>query len=423
MLKIKPNPLCITKIAKNGIKAATLKTAGGLSVIGAALSVGAVDGDTSGQTFLTLQARLLDAIGKPEDCYRNCITSYLKVFKEQSILLFSFPSESSRKANSMLDLFFCKANPSPSTVGKARHILSQQERLGTYSESSLLESIACSASFSDKKHQINPITTSTSTLQVNQSILNNLQSSSILIGSSDQLDNLSSLASSFSPTSYQRQTLPTQFQSGYYTQKSSGNSFIGNKLLKHMAYPHIAISFPAASIDSSDYYTYKVIQSIFGSCSEFSSEGIGTGLNSVLYKNAITGGCEFLRCEFWPYRGTGLISFVAKAREESLRKIARNTKKSIDIALKINDEDLEMAKEQTINSYLKETDDYTKRFVAFGLENLTWNESRDTSSVIEYIRGIPKDKILDCIKKSFSVKPSIGINGDAEPEFVAEAWK
>lgn len=423
MYKIRSNPLSSTHISKNGIKTATLQTAGGLSLIGAMFKIGSCDSDESGETFLTLQSKILESIGKPEDCYRNGIEAHLRVFKDYSAVFLSFMKESERKANIMLDRFFSNERPSKQSIEIAQSILTQQEAFGNIPFEQSLEGVACAASFDDPRQKIN-IYTNKKIDKINMKIIEELKSKAMLIGTKDQERELIDLANSFRINRANENLNEHKmiFKSGFYVEKSSHQMMYGNKLIQHADYPKIAISFPAASFKSDDYLAYKVIKNILGGGKQFSSEGIGNGLNSLLYTKALSYGCECLQCEFWPYQNNGLISIIAKVHKGSIKPLTQRIKDCIEIATKLDDEFVEMSKEQTINSDLKHIDSHINKMLEFGKEHLLIGESKDQNHIINSIRSLKKNKIIECIKNSFSVKPAISVIGDYDPQLILDAW-
>lgn len=422
MLNLHKNPLSSIKIAKNGVKTALLKSVEGISAIGAYFSIGAEDSPNSGQTFLTFHAKLLDSIGSPENMFRYGITPYLNVHRENANLLLTFLPESTKYANMVLDQMFSRQTPSKQSIATTYKILSEQEKAGTITFEEIFEEVAHSASYNDPKHRIGVYNNNPYTLTANEDILTKLKSSAVLFGTADEENNLLSLAASLSSPKL-KEFNESQFISGICSKKASTEAFRGSILQKNQEMRYGVLSFPASSYLSDDYFVYKVIQKIFGGGSEFSSEGLGVGINSLIYKNALSFGTEFLRCFYFPSQKNGLISFGFKAEQDSMELITKKLARCVKKALKLDDYLFTLGKEEAVDELLKSTDNAHFRLLNFGKQAMIWGEPKDTSDIINSIRAVTKDQIIKCLEKTFSITPSVGIIGEKDPQILQQKWK
>lgn len=424
MLKLAADPQSSSLVLENGVKIAVLKHPRGLSTIGVHLSIGGIDSDRSGQSFITIGSKLRDAIGSPQYAFRKGISTKFDFHPEYANILFQFQPESTGSANIMLDKFFFDNKVSPIAVTESIEELSMQELMGNLRPSDILASSACAASFPGTKYSVECYTNDTKDLHPNQQILDNLQYNATFFGSADQIGQLKSLASTFKIKKEEKKIEPITFQPGVNIRKSSGLSFSGNKLIKGANIPHLAISFPAGSIFSNDFYTYKVIQKIFGGGQAFSSEGLGAGLNSLLYKNILARipSVEEIRCKYEPYKVAGLMSIQFQAHEEKVPRITNALKYCIEQALQIGKEHLDSAREQAVLEYLKTIDQSQQRFVEFGTQYGLIGKSIAPATIVEAIRSVTISDVIKCVENSFKRKPSVSVIGDSDPELVYNAW-
>lgn len=422
MIKLPKSPISSIKIAKNGVKTALLKTTNGISAIGAYFSIGAQDSPSSGQTFLTFHSKLLDSIGSPQNMFRYGITPYLNVYRDKTNILLTFLPESTKYANMVLDQMFSSNPPSSQSVVMAKQILAEQEKAGNITFEEIFEEVAHIASYNDPKQRIGVYNNDPALLRPNDAILTNLKSSAILFGTADEESNLTSLAASlgtYKPKEYKE----LKFTSGICSKKATTEAFKGSVLQKNQEMRYGVLSFPAASSQSDDYFTFKVIQKIFGGGSEFSSDGLGVGINSLIYKNCLSFGTEFLRCFYFPGQKNGLLSFGFKAEQDSMELITKKLARCVKKALELNDYLFKLGKEEAVDEFLKSTDNAHLRLFDFGKQAMIWGEAKDTTSIIDSIRSVSKDKIINCLKETFSHLPSVGIIGEKDPQILQQKWK
>ena len=259
-------------------------------------------------------------------------------------------------------------------------------------------------------------------MRPNDAILTNLKSSAILFGTADEESNLTSLAASlgtYKPKEYKE----LKFTSGICSKKATTEAFKGSVLQNNQEMRYGVLSFPAASSQSDDYFTFKVIQKIFGGGSEFSSDGLGVGINSLIYKNCLSFGTEFLRCFYFPGQKNGLLSFGFKAEQDSMELITKKLARCVKKALELNDYLFKLGKEEAVDEFLKSTDNAHLRLFDFGKQAMIWGEAKDTTSIIDSIRSVSKDKIINCLKETFSHLPSVGIIGEKDPQILQQKWK
>lgn len=422
MLQLPRSSLSIIQTAKNGVKTALLKAPNGISAIGAIFTCGAEDSPKSGETFLTLQAKLLDSIQTPENMFKYAITPDLKVYRDHSTILLTYLPESSKIANTVLDQMFSSKPPSTKSVEQAKTILGMQELVGNITPEQFFESTACSASYNHPKHKIEIYTNNVSGLTINHDLLSNLKESAILFGSHDESSNLKSLALSlnrYKPKEFQQSI----FTPGFCTKELNSTEFQGVVLQKNLGMQYGILSFPSVSRDSKDFLVYKVIQKIFGDVYEFSSEGIGVGLNSLLYKHGIAYGCEYLRCFFFPYAKNGLFSFAFKAESESMPLVTKKIARCVSKAIHIDDDHFNSAKEQSIVDFLKSIDIAQNRYLNFAMQTMFYGEPKQTDKIVEGLRNVTKKDVIRCLENTFKCDPSVGIIGNVKPELIQEKWK
>lgn len=422
MLKLPKSPLSSVKIAKNGVKSALLKSTDGISAIGAYFSIGSQDSQNSGQTFLTFHAKLLDSIVSPQNMFRYGITPYLNVHRDNTNILLTFLPESTKIANMVLDRMFTNSPPTSQSVSLAKQILAEQEKAGNITFEEIFEEVAHIASYNDPKQRIGVYNNEPFTLKVNDDIISDLKSSALLFGTADEEENLTSLASSLSEYK-PKEPRELKFVSGICSKKASNEAFRGAILQKNQEMRYGVLSFPAASSHSENYFTYKVIQKIFGGGSEFSSDGLGVGCNSLIYKNALSFGCEFLRCFYFPSQRNGLLSFGFKAEQDSMDLITKKLTRCVKKAIDLNDYLFKLGKEEAVDELLKSIDNAHLRLLDFGKQAMVWGEAKDTARVIDSIRSVTKDQIIKCLKESFAYIPSVGIIGEKDPQSLQEKWK
>ena len=421
MLKLRKDPLSLLFTSKNGVSSALLKSPHSISAIGAFFSFGAEDSAKSGQSFLTLQAKLFDSIGSPENMFRFGITPIMEVKRDHSHVLVTFLRESEKQANDVLQKLFSNTPPSRHSLGMARKVLAEAEVAGEINTSCIFESAACAASYNEPCHRVEVFNDRPYELSPNNEILANLGSSALLFGSDDQENNLRSLAEKLG-TYIPKKRKQSVFNPGTFSKKSSKVVFRGNTREKYPDMELCVFSFPSVSYNADDFLAYKIIEKIFGGGSSFSSEGMGVGANSLLYTNAISFSTEFINSYFFPYEKNGLFSFGLKASPDAFRMVSRKLAHTAKKAFEINDELFEGAKEQAVFGILKETEKIEDRFSNFALQNSIWGEAKETSSIVEAIRSVPKSQVLKCLEKTFSSPPSVSIIGSTKPEELQESW-
>jgi len=415
----------IIKTMNNGVKCAFLPNNGGLSAIGAVFSMGSKDAKDNGQMFLSMQAKLLDAIGSPQNAFKNGISTTLDVQKEHSTILFEFMPESEKMARIFLDNFFSVAPPTPNSINFARNILSSQEILGNIPPSKMFESVACASSCDDKTYSIDTFNNNPAALVIIPSLQTKLLSNSVFFGSLDQESSVSSFASAQRVVMEKKDYRPPKFVSGLLQKPASGLKFSGTKLLKSPDLPKVSISFPAPSLAQSEFNAMKIISKIFGGGSSFSSEGLGTGLNSLCYKHLLSKSpeCEEVRTNYRVYSSFGLLSFDITAPSSELEFLSGNLKKCCDSIGEIDESAIKAAKEQTIVEYLKSIDNSTSLFLDFASSIALSGKWNDPMSTIKNIREVTRNSVIEVAKSSFSNKPSVGILGNADPSIVFQKWK
>lgn len=426
MLKVAKDSICRILKGKNGLSTAILAHPPGLSTLGAVFSIGGQDGSVSGETFVTLKAKIFDAIQSPENAYRHGISTCVSIQKEFSVVTFQFLPEVSSKARTIFERMFDGRMPSSISAGMARHNMTQQEPLGLLTPKLKLESMACAASFDNPKHKIDVYTDSVSSVKVSDSILKSFKSKCLLIGSEDQAELLTQLGNSFPENNTKIDSVASKFTPGIISRKSSGFATAGDMLLKNPNNADVSLSWNAVPITSDKFFTYKVLEKLFGGGSSFSSEGLGVGTASSLLSKYVLyrlHSCEQIRAHFNPYSANGLFSVVFNVPGDDLKKAARMISNAINRADSISDETFRAAKEQAALEYLKMIDVGYVRFEEFGTQTLFFGEGKSSAGIVEAMRSVTKDDCMKVIEETMKSKPSVALIGKGNPIDVLENWK
>ena len=421
------NPAAYLKTAKNGLQCAFLKYHSGLSTIGVALKIGSQDSKQSGQTFLTLQSKLFDAIKSPEEAFKYGITPTLRAFNDYSVVHLQFIPECAPLAQSVLKTFLSKENPTHPSIIRSRYEMNNMQLFGLLQPQDILLSLAHSASFGSK--DINTYTENALNVNPSQEIISSLQSRIIPFASSDMETNLLNIVNSLSFTDSKFDILPqrqlTRFRPGEITRAASKSMVSGSKLIQHINMSHAAFSFPAPSASHDDFYTFTVLERLFGGGSHFSSDGYGVGHLSLLHSQLL--GRFFIeeaRTVYTPGLHNGLLSFWFKADSNIFQNISRRLKK---ILYKATDNSLdnviiEAAKEQAILNYLKSIDGGSDLFVDFGCRLIAQRKTRSSKEIIQKLENVSKDDVIRCAKKFLQSNPSIVLLGKGNIRSLSSPW-
>jgi hypothetical protein len=424
MLKISPHLLSRTAMSKSGIKIALFTQSGGLSTLGAYFPVGGQHGKVSGETFVTLHSKVLDAIGSPENAFQHAISPYIDVREDSSFLSLQFPPESSQTANRMFNRFFQPIIPSPASVSWARRFLNLQMTGGHIAIPRIMQDLANSAAFTDLHSVIETHTADVGNIKFNSNIIAALSDSCALIGSSDQSSELARLTDPFKPISQKPQAIVPEFRPATITHKFDV-SFKGVELIHHPEYPHVAITFPAPSFIDDDFIVFNVIRKLFGGSSSFSSEGFGSGSSSLFVKDVLyrVPNCEEIQCEFSSYSDHGLMAMRFNAASDSLENVTERIRDSINKALQISDAALISARELAVVQYLKAVEGGSSMFSKAAKELSILGEPKSHAGVVKALRSVSKGQICEAVRKYLIRKPCVVVLGNANPQKIQSMFE
>ena len=422
------SPNAYWKTVSNGLQCAFLNYPKGLSTIGVALKIGVQDSKLSGQTFLTLQSKLFDALKSPEEAFKYGITPTLQVFNDYSVVFLQFIPECSGQAQKVLHRFLSDQYPSHQSIIQSRYEMKNMELFGIVQPKDVILSLAHSASFGNQ-YTSTLLSEDPINLNPSKEILSSLQSRIIPIASSDMESTILNIASSLPHTNSKYDILPKRetalFKSSEIVKQSSHLTFSGSRLIKNSKMSHSAISFPAPSASHNDFYVYNVLEKLYGGGSQFSSEGYGVGFSSILYSHILGKyPIEEIRACYTPGLYNGLLSFWFKADPNAFHNISRSLKRSLKLAVNnaLKNDKVETAKEQAILHYLKTIDKGSDLFLDFGCGLIGQGKTRSSKEIIQKLENVSKEDIIRCARNFLQNKPSIALIGHGDIKALSSPW-
>jgi hypothetical protein len=392
-------------------------------VLGVALPWGSQDGRISGDALFTIHAKIFDALGSPEDAFRNCVSSLCIVKNDVSVVNFTFRPEMVKEGMAVMERFLSNKSPAPEALALSRDSLNAQGD----DLSELVRELAVTASFSDERSKRRPHALSAKDIDAltpNSVFVSGLGPSSLLFGSSDRESNLLQMADMFSSQTSKREIAnPTPFTPGVFVHRTSGVKMLGDKLLKRPDYSHVCLSWPGPSVTSDSFFTFHVLSKLFGGGTMFSSEGLGIGYSSILYQRVLgrSLGCEDVGCHLMSSRSNGLVEISFQSSVNTIKKTSQLIKLAVDCALKATEDEIDAGRERAVMSYLKSIDG-PNRFLEAGIHEVQWGEMKDPAGVVNGLRSVTRDQIFKAIENTFKGIPSVAVIGDGKPEDANGVW-
>lgn len=417
------------KKAKNGLQCGFLSRPSGISTLGAAFKIGAQDAEKSGQTFLTFQSKLFDAIKSPSNAFNYGITPKLQVFNDHTVMTLQFLPECAPQARDIFCKFLSDEFPSHQSIIRSRYEMSNLESFGILKRQDILLSMVQSASYGG-----NPIsiysTDGIFELNPSKDIISSIQSRMVPIASSDMESTMLDIAGSLKNISSKFDSIHKRpinsFKAGQITRESSGVKLSGSRLLKLTDLPYAAISFPAPSATSPDFLKYKVFEKVLGGGSQFSSEGYGSGISSILYTHLLSRyPIEEIQAKYIPGLNNGLITIWFHGDSKSFQSISKRVKLCMKMLSQKSSksEYFEAGKNQAILEYLKAIDGSDNLFADFGSNLIIYGKQRKSKDIIESIDKITKEQVMKCAQTILNSKPSAVLLGKGDVKSLLVPWK
>lgn len=395
----------------------------GLSALGCIMPIGTIHGKGSGSSFISFQTLVSNAIKSPITAFSQVLVPHVEINREYSIVLFRTLSENRNLLINSVGEFLTSNNSHTikQNIHEANVFLRNQNLLGNYTFPMKMEDAACNASFIEDNYKYSNFDVQNSVIEPDPDLIKMAQGSAILFGSSDMANEVCMFASTIKNKTKLQRTRPT-FTPGVYTRRADSEKIQGNKLVKYKEFPLCTISFPFREVDKVSESTLKVISKLLGGGSSFSSEGLGTGLNSILYRDVLAKfyTCNEIRSIVRDFNEISLFSFDFQISEDSIGSLCKKLKLVLDDIPNVADELLESAKELVILDRLKSLDSFSDQYRDFAVHLLT-GEKYDVTEDIKIIRNVTKSNVTRVCKKLFSVAPSIGSFG-ASKDALSSFW-
>ena len=426
MLKVARESGCRIFKAPNGVRTGILAHPSGVSTLGAIFAIGGQDGKHSGETYVTLKSKVFEAIGSAQTCYRHGISTHVAIGKESSAVLLQFLPESSERAFAIFERLFDGRKPSTINIGLARFDLNRQALLGAANPSTLLQSLSYSASFSEPGSKSKVFARAPDRVAFNESLLNRLSTSCVLVGSEDEQTTLEKFSERLPKSTISDRPAKTPFSPGLISRARHTAGVIGDKVLKRPDNVDFAMSWEAPNVTSHDYFVFKVMEKALGGGSSFSSDGLGVGtVSSLLSKHVLYRlvSCEDIRANYFPYQTNGMFAVTVNVPADAMKRASRMIGNAIAKLPEIDASTVEASKEQAVLEYLKGLDNSKNRMVEFGNQILWYGEGKAVSAIVDAIRSVTKEQLVDAFKKTFGTKPTVAVIGNAKPESAIEEWK
>ena len=411
--------------SKNGVPIHLLQTPKGMSTIGLAVPIGSINSQISGSTSVTLEAKLRQAIGSPEQAFVNQLYPTFDSSKEFSTFSINFLPEKEKCATDVLTKIVDGLPVTEQQFEKTLEINRKDDEMGEYNNKQKFFDLGCYSSFGDKRYQNSA---HVSFLEDQKPMLNNsliaeLPKQSILFGTSDMEGFLTQFADSCLKPANNVPAIETPpFSPGKYIIAHKESLLQGTKVSMQSNLSLCTVSFPSCGAKSSDKPIYDVLTKIFGGGFAFSSEGLGSGFNTILYKSLL---CKIpsIREAFafnFSLSTNGIFSIGFVVDPHDIKKSGKYIKESVGLCLKnINNEVLDEAKMLLLTSNTKSLGNYATRISSFA-SSLIYNELPIVGKeYADAVRNVSKDDILRIAQNCLVQKPGICIYGQGNPDDLA----
>ena len=396
-----------------------------MSTIGLAVPFGSINSAISGSTSVTLETKLRNALGSPEQAFVNQLYPTFDSSKEFSTISINFLPEKEKCATDVLTKLVDAEPVNESEFNKTLEINKNDDEMGEYNNKQKFFDLGCYSSFADKRYQNSAHVSfiQGEKPQLNNSLNAELPKQSILFGTSDMENFLTNFADSCLKPSNNVPTIETpSFSPGKYIIAHKESLLQGTKVSMQSHLSLCTVSYPSCGAKSSDKPIYDVMTKIFGGGFAFSSEGLGSGFNTILYKSLL---CKIpsIREAFaynFSLSTNGIFSIGFVVDPKDIKLAGKYIKESVGLCLNnVNNEVLDEAKMLLLTSNMKSLGNYATRISSFA-SSLIYNELPIVGKeYAEAVRNVTKDDILRIAQKSLVQKPGICVYGQGNPDDLA----
>jgi hypothetical protein len=418
-----------TTVLPNGVPIHLLNTPRGVCTIGAIFPLGSIHSKTSGETNITLQAKLLEAVGSRENVFMHQLQPTICGQREFSYSHIQFLPE---KTDVAVEIFLKLIDGKPVSKGKFQECLianQNAENLGKYCNERKYFDLSCLSSFKDKRYHnleyrvINPDSTGKEQPTPNESILSDIPHCCELIGTIDMKETLEKIGMSLVPYSNKPLIITPGFHSGKFQYKYEQAAIQGSKISQQQDMSIVTITYPSASIKSNDRVAYDVLEKTFGGGTSFSSEGLGMGLSSKLYMNVVSGvpGCRESFANNFSLSTNGRFTLNFVVPPQHVKLACQRVKKTIDEILNSTESMVEESKKLVLSSNAKKIRNAQDRVNDVADAVLFQTNPKSSKEYREAIKSVTKEHLLRVANYSLTQKPAIGILGSGDPDEIAKA--
>ena len=408
--------------SKNGVPIHLLQTPKGLSTLGLAVPIGSIHSETSASTSMTFESKLRQALGSSEKAFEHQLYPTFSSTKEYSTFSFNFLQEEQKYAEEVFVNLLDGKPVSEKLFKETVETNRVDDEQGEYTNQRKYFDLGCYSSFEDQRYRNSASVEFADNFAkpptLNNGLISELPRESILFGTNDMKDVLLKYADQLiKPVNNKTKLVTPKFSPSVLSINHKENLLHGTKVSLQSDLTLASITYPSCGATSKDRPIFDVLTKVFGGGYSFSSEGLGSGYNTILY-NKVLGSIPKMRECFafhFPMSTEGLFTFGFVLPSESFEVAGSRLRETIDTILKdIDENDVSEAKMILLTSQAKQLKNYAERISTFA-SSLIYDELPTVGK--EYanaVRAVTRDDLIRVSHAALSQKPGICIYGEGD---------